>query len=148
METTKEIHPAMARLYDAATERLYIKGACLQSEFADWLNISPQRVNNWDKRGPSKDIRIRCQNEYGINATWVETGVGERFLSESPTKTELTAVDGAPIQLIPKSQHETIIDEIVGFLRQTDIPGLAVILDRAKDAARDYPIVKQTRKSS
>jgi hypothetical protein len=59
-----------------------------------------------------------------------------------------TPVDNAPIPLLPKSQHDALIDEIVGFLRQTDIPGLAVILDRAKDAARDYPIVKQTRKSS
>lgn len=40
------------------------------------------------------------------------------------------------------------IDLITDLLHMTDIEGLAVMLDRAKDAARDYPLLKETRKSS
>lgn len=46
----------------------------------------------------------------------------------------------------PKSRHQERVDEIVALLQQTDMEGLAVMLDRARDAARDYPLVKKTPK--
>ena len=48
----------------------------------------------------------------------------------------------------PKTRRQERIDMIVELLQQTDMEGLAVILDRAKDAARDYPAAKETLVSS
>lgn len=43
-----------------------------------------------------------------------------------------------------KTRREQRIDEIIALLQRIDIEGLAVIRERAKDAVRDYPLVKQT----
>jgi hypothetical protein len=46
----------------------------------------------------------------------------------------------------PPTKREQRIDAIVALLQTIDMDGLAVILERTKDAARDYPLAKQTRK--
>lgn len=67
--------------------------------------------------------------------------------AENNAASEGTQKNG-PAALKPKSRRQERIDEIVALLQQTDMEGLAVILDRARDAARDYPLVKKTPKSS
>ncbi len=78
---------------------------------------------------------------YKVSAKWLSTGKGAREIGgkESPSPKAET--------IKPKSRREERIDEINTLLSEMDMEGLAVILDRAKDAARDYPIVKQTRAS-
>lgn len=52
------------------------------------------------------------------------------------------------LRLKATSKRDKQISLITDLLYRTDIEGLAVMLDRAKDAARDYPLAKETRKSS
>lgn len=56
--------------------------------------------------------------------------------------------DGIVSQKRPPTKREQRIDAIIALLQKIDIDGLAVMLERAKDAARDYPLAKETRKSS
>ena len=74
MSKAKQIHPAMLRLYDAVVSMRLIGGENRQSAIALLLNVPSQNVKHWENRGPSKEIRLRCQAEFGINATWIETG--------------------------------------------------------------------------
>lgn len=50
----------------------------------------------------------------------------------------------APIYLPPRSQREIEIDRIVGLLKKTDERGLAIMLDKAKDIAAEYPLQRKT----
>ncbi len=56
-------------------------------EMARLLNVAPQNVNNWEARGPSKDALLEAQATFGVNATWVTTGVGPMFVGGSATTT-------------------------------------------------------------
>lgn len=78
MSTHDDISPAMGRLYEAAVDLGLIDAGHRLTSFARLVNHLPQHVKNWEKRGPSKEIRLHCQAEFGINATWVETGKGPK----------------------------------------------------------------------
>jgi hypothetical protein len=54
--------------------------------------------------------------------------------------------DGVVAKSRPLTKREQRIEEIVALLQKTNIEGLAVMLERAKDAVRDYPLAKETRK--
>lgn len=79
---------------------------------------------------------------------WSSMPSGQADNSSHMSDANQTAIVSIPTINIAKSRHDERIDEIVALLRKTDIEGLAVILDRAKDAAKDYPIIKQTPASS
>ena len=64
------------------------------------------------------------------------------------TNAESMVVMNMPTARAAKIRRDERINEIVDLLRKTNIEGLAVMLDRAKDAAKDYPIAKQTPASS
>lgn len=70
------MHPQMARIYMAAREAKKLAQDQGQTALAELINVAPQIVNNWEKRGPSKMGLLQFQNVVGINATWVETGIG------------------------------------------------------------------------
>ncbi len=76
----KKMHEQMERLYAAARDISAISGHADQSELARRLNVAPQNVKNWESRGVSKEGLLESQRHLGINATWVETGVGPRFI--------------------------------------------------------------------
>jgi len=84
MDPTKFLHPAMQRLYEAAIALGKINPEARQSSLAALLNTSPQTVNNWERRGPSREARLLCQSLLGINAVWIETGTGEMLMDQSP----------------------------------------------------------------
>lgn len=83
----------MARLYEAA-ER--IRDAAGQSAVARVLNVSPQQLNNWEKRGVSFEGMLNAQETLGCNAVWLRKGVGPMLVGEpvpvgaEPTKDVLS----------------------------------------------------------
>ncbi len=87
-----------------------------------------------------KNLGVADTNFYAIGN--VIDSTSRRIDEKSTAVLPLTA------EIKPKSARERRIDEINALLMQTDMEGLAVILDRAKDAARDYPLAKQTLESS
>lgn len=93
MITTKEIHPAMQRLYMAAVELELIKPEQRQSALAALLNITPQMVNNWESRGPSKSGLLDLQNKTGISATYVDLGKGPISIEPGASKPPIKAVE-------------------------------------------------------
>lgn len=69
-----QIHPSMARLYQAAKE---LKGVTGQSAVARLLNASPQAVKNWEGRGVSKTGALTAEEVIGCSALWITQGTGE-----------------------------------------------------------------------
>lgn len=76
----KAMHAHMQRLYEAARTARRLSGEADQAEMARLLNVAPQNVNNWEKRGPSKEALLDAQAAFGVNATWVITGSGPMFV--------------------------------------------------------------------
>ncbi|MCB1945729.1 MAG: helix-turn-helix domain-containing protein [Thauera sp.] len=50
---------------------------------------------------------------------------------------------GEVLELRPKTQREERIEQINALLTQTDDFGVVAVLEKAKDAARDYPARRQ-----
>lgn len=71
-ENIRGMHETMVRLYEAAKK---LKGLETPTEVARALNQSQQTVNNWERRGISKDGMLRAQASLGCSATWLQTGV-------------------------------------------------------------------------
>lgn len=69
-----DLHPTMARLYQAAKTLKQVRG---QSAVARLMNASPQTLKNWEARGVSKQGAITAQEAIGCNATWLMEGTGE-----------------------------------------------------------------------
>ena len=52
-------------------------------DFALFLKISPQRLTNWFSRGIPHLQLDRIAGLLSVNAQWLETGAGEKFLATS-----------------------------------------------------------------
>lgn len=75
-----DMHETMKRLYLAAKDIHAIDG---QSAVARKMNLSPQRLNNWEARGMSKNGMLIAEQTVGCSALWLETGVGNMRASTS-----------------------------------------------------------------
>jgi transcriptional regulator with XRE-family HTH domain len=82
------MHAATERIYAAAREAGALAGAHPQAELAELINVAPQMVNNWEKRGPSKEALLAYQAKLHINATWVVSGDGPMFIDQTPKARE------------------------------------------------------------
>lgn len=67
-----DMHPTMARLYQAARSR----GITTQAGLAATLNTSSQRVKNWESRGISQQGANEAQAVMGVSSTWILDGTG------------------------------------------------------------------------
>lgn len=67
------MHETMKRLYEAA-EKLH--GITGQSAVANFLNESPQLLNNWERRGVSKAGAFKVAPALGCNVMWLISGAG------------------------------------------------------------------------
>lgn len=72
-ENIRGMHETTARLYEAA--RL-LRGLTTPTEVARLLNVAPQNVNNWERRGMSKAAMLDAQEKLGCSAVWLMTGEG------------------------------------------------------------------------
>jgi phage repressor protein C with HTH and peptisase S24 domain len=78
------MHETMERLYEAA-ERLH--GITGQSAVANFLNESPQLLNNWERRGVSKAGAFKVAPVLGCNVMWLISGAGPMTGLTSPEGT-------------------------------------------------------------
>lgn len=133
-------HAAMGRMYEAA-RRL---GKLDENELASMarlLNQSAQCVNNWGRRGPSKQARLQFQRDLGVSATWIETGAGEMLIAQ-PQKRPLTAQE--PERPNPfATARERRLEQLLEAANELDDFGLVALIEKAKDLAKDYPKRKQ-----
>ncbi|MGE8453992.1 MAG: helix-turn-helix domain-containing protein [Pseudomonadales bacterium] len=67
------MHKTMVRLYEVAK----LRGLDGPTAVANHLNISPQVVNNWERRGISKAGLLQAEEVFACSATWLRTGVSE-----------------------------------------------------------------------
>lgn len=72
------MNPQMKRLYEAAGQ---LRHLATQSEVAREMNLSPQVLSNWERRGMSKAGMLKAQSIFGCSATWLETGEGQMVLA-------------------------------------------------------------------
>jgi hypothetical protein len=67
-------HPSIERLYGIAADH----GDHSPASVARRLNVSAQRLGNWETRGISKAGALDAQDCYGADANWLRTGSGAR----------------------------------------------------------------------
>lgn len=79
--TITRMHETMKRLYEAA-EKLH--GIAGQSAVANFLNESPQLLNNWERRGISKGGAFKAAQKIGCNVVWLISGIGRS--TDTPNK--------------------------------------------------------------
>lgn len=104
----KQMHEQMARIYEAARASGMLPSGPEQANLARLLNVAQQNVNNWERRGPSKEGMLAAQNVLGVNATWVMTGEGAMFTTSAPAKAsaepEPAKAQPWPFRTIPEDQ--------------------------------------------
>ena len=69
-----DTHPTMARIFE--------KTGLDPTELALAINMSPQNITNWSKRGVSKTGAIAFSNKFKISLDWVLTGRGEADIED------------------------------------------------------------------
>lgn len=104
----KQMHEQMARIYEAARASGMLTSGPEQANLARLLNVAQQNVNNWERRGPSKEGMLAAQHVLGVNATWVMSGEGAMFTTsaqaKAPAALEPANVKPWPFRTIPEDQ--------------------------------------------
>ncbi len=67
------MHDTMTRLYKAALE---LRQLTTPTDVAREMRQSQQTINNWERRGMSKQGMLLAQAEFGVSASWLDTGRG------------------------------------------------------------------------
>jgi phage repressor protein C with HTH and peptisase S24 domain len=75
------MHETMKRLYEAAETLHGITG---QSAVANFLNESPQLLNNWERRGISKSGAFKVAHAIGCSVIWLVSGAGRMADTVNP----------------------------------------------------------------
>ena len=125
------MHAQTKRLYEAAKELRGIQGP---SELARALNISPQTLNNWERRGMSKPGLIVAQRSLGCSAVWLESGEGKGL---QHSKAFLVPVAPPPVPVINDAQAAQWADAL-GACPVEDIEDWAPC--PAKHSSRAYAL--------
>lgn len=119
----KALHAQMDRLYEAARAAGRLSGDADQTEMARLLNVAPQNVNNWEKRGPSKEALLEAQAEFGVNAIWVLTGSGPMFVggtSAPGTEWPFRRLDVRRIQRLEPEDRAYVEGKIEAVIEQVE----------------------------
>lgn len=70
MKDEKPTHPSVLRLLEAS--------GMTQEETAKAIDEFPQTITNWKKRGISKQGALKAAAIFGVSATWILTGEGNK----------------------------------------------------------------------
>lgn len=106
----------MRRVYSAAIAAKKISSETPLTDLAALMNESPQRVKNWDTRGPSAQGLLMIQLVTGVNSSWALTDEGPMYVNEGAT-----TMNGWPLS-----------PELLAVLQNAD----ETIRRRAENAAR------------
>lgn len=78
----QHIHETVVRLVEALTQsRAPFDGP---SDLARELNVSPQQINSWSKRGLSKEAIVQMGETYGIRSAFLRNGEFPMFYRDAP----------------------------------------------------------------
>lgn len=145
----KDLGRAIKEAYQLKEAKGLVKS---KADVARHFGIRTPSIYDWFKKGSIGKEKLPELFRYfsdvvgyqhwGLSET--EWPIGLSCQAEQGNQLPETQASAPAISIKPKSRHQERIDEIVALLQQTDMEGLAVILDRARDAARDYPLVKKT----
>lgn len=124
-----------------------------QDELAKKAGVGQSTINGVEKGARQKmpSSLIEIAHALGVDAFWLKTGNGSQgkktleipapnYVQETNTAHTLFARE--------KTVRDRRIEAINALLQETDDYGLVAMLEKAKDVCRDYPITKQTQKSS
>ena len=90
LDDQRAMHPTMQRLYQAAKELRNVEG---QSAVAKLMNISAQRVNNWEARGISAEGMLDAESVIGCSALWLRDGQGNMEASMIPGQAKVIVAE-------------------------------------------------------
>ena len=79
-----QIHPSVAGLYEAAR----LRGHDAPAVVARALNVSAQRLQNWEERGISKEGALAAQRLYGADANELLEGRFKPMATKSRDRIE------------------------------------------------------------
>jgi transcriptional regulator with XRE-family HTH domain len=117
------MHPSMARLYEAAKTLRQKEG---QSEVARLLNYSPQRLNNWERRGISREGAVEAEKTIGCSANWLLDGTGAMASGwpfESIDQAKLTKLDPGTLKKLEEALLFTAEKQLEIDIQKKASPG-------------------------
>ncbi|WP_051919496.1 XRE family transcriptional regulator [Basilea psittacipulmonis] len=108
------------RLYELVARSIG-RNDITQTELANELNVSPQTVNNWEKRGIPPSIAVEAEEKYGASPTWLMKGVGQNLIIHQPEAHEADLISVPVYNKAASMGYGTISDEekIVEFATVT-----------------------------
>lgn len=125
-----DMHETMKRLYLAANELHALEG---QSAVARKMNLSPQRLNNWEARGMSKNGMLIAEQTIGCSALWIETGAGNMRAAGAISPSSNTQYESKPGQSNAEDGPE------IGRLIRIPVVGMAQLGDNGYLAELETP---------
>jgi len=125
-ETIVRMHPSMVMLYDAAKASKNTEG---QTEVAKAMNVSPQRMNNWEARGISKEGALIAQEVFGCDANVLR---GKHQLAQ---QTNTTIADANEVR------EESLFPWLWPF-KAINVKQYAILDDHQKKQVEDYILLQ------
>lgn len=131
------------RLIESAAGGPTAAAALCAMSLAQWSNLRDgvKDSKTGKRRGMRKETANNIANKAGKTSGWLDIDHSE------PLEHKAQSPQGAGYVVL-KSQREMEIEEIEILLRRTNDRGLAIMLDKSRDIASQYPIAKQTLGSS
>lgn len=120
----QEKHFSMVRLYSAAAS----KKVTGQSAVARALNVSPQRVKNWESRGLSETGARLAQGVFGCDANWLlkENAPGFEY-DTAPAQRPLPLTE-SNVQYLPPAKPDPMTSEMLALFARLDTSAKAELL--------------------
>lgn len=127
-----------------------------QGQCADALEIKRPQMSRWVTRnesarqGIAEDSARFIEEKLGYPAGWMDSEkTTYRAAAEEPVIASAYHHGGNVVSAKkPKSRREKEIETIRSILETMDDRGLAIMLNKAKEVAVEYPALKQTPQSS
>lgn len=105
-------------------------------------DLSPQRLSALISRDSKRcELDVQIAKALRVRLEWLNNG-------DLPMEVMEDAISDIPstVTLKPPSKRDVRIASIIEFLNQTDMEGLVLVLDKAEEACKKYPLAKETRK--
>lgn len=120
----KTIDPTAQRLYLAARELCGVSGQTALASLLFKDDPSPQRLNNWEKRGVSAEGAITAEKVIGCRAAWIMDGEGPMTASSEQKGAFIKNPDSLELEILGHIQH---------LLRKDKEKLLAQVAEQAKE---------------
>lgn len=124
------------RLYEVAYSQ---SGLTKPADIARAMNISQQTLKNWESRGISKEGLIAAEGAFGCTAVWLETGEGEKLVTQTKHQTtRIPSKQNPEDSNISEATHPEHIQAVIELMYSVDERGMRKIRDAAEDAIDRY----------